>query len=58
MIFIAGLEDHEHACDNIASRPKWKQFSLQVVGNIVSDPMNTRRTRSQFEEASHALLAT
>jgi hypothetical protein len=39
-------------------RPKWAHTTLQDVGDLVSDPVNTRRTRSDFEEPPIALTAT
>jgi hypothetical protein len=39
-------------------RPKWAQTSLQDAGDLIGDPADTRRTRSDFEEPPVALTAT
>ena len=31
-------------------RPKWAQKLIEVARNIVGDPSNRRRTRSQFQD--------
>jgi hypothetical protein len=38
--------------------PKWAQSTLQATGDLVGDPMDLRRMRSQFEEPPHALTTT
>jgi hypothetical protein len=37
--------------------PTWAEKTLQDAGELVSDPANTRRTRSQFFGAPQALDA-
>jgi hypothetical protein len=39
-------------------RPKWAQTTLQDAGDLVGDPADTRRTRSDFEKPLLALTAT
>jgi hypothetical protein len=39
-------------------RPKWAQTTLQDAGDLVGDPTDTRRTRSDFEEPPLALTST
>jgi hypothetical protein len=39
-------------------RPKWAQTTLQDARDLVGDPTNTRRTRSDFEEPPIALTTT
>jgi hypothetical protein len=38
--------------------PKWAQTTLQEVGDLVGDPTDQRRMRSQFEDPPHALTTT
>jgi hypothetical protein len=38
--------------------PTWAEKTLQDAGELVSDPADTRRTRSQFFGAPQALAAT
>ena len=39
-------------------RPKWAQTTLQDAGDLFGDPVDTRRTRSNFEEPPIALTST
>ena len=39
-------------------RPKWAKKLIEDVGNIVEDPSNQRRTRSQFQYDNLALMHT
>jgi hypothetical protein len=39
-------------------RPKWAKTTLQDAGDLVGDPADTRRTRSDFEEPPLALTST
>jgi hypothetical protein len=39
-------------------RPKWEQTTLQDVGDLVGDPTDTRRNRSDFKEPPVALTTT
>jgi hypothetical protein len=50
--------DHLDAFAEPKQRPKWAHTTLQVVGDLVGDPSNTRRTRSDFEEPPVALTTT
>jgi hypothetical protein len=36
-------------------RPKWAKTTLHDAGDLVGDPADTRRTRSDFEEPPLAL---
>ena len=36
---------------NIPTRPKWEVRTIHAAGELVGNPNNTRRTRSQFESA-------
>jgi hypothetical protein len=38
--------------------PKWVQSTLQEVGDLARDPLDSRRTRSYHEEPSHVLLSS
>ena len=40
------------------SRPKWAKTTLQHVGDLVGDPVDTRRNRYDFEEPPLSLIAT
>jgi hypothetical protein len=40
------------------SRPKWAKTTLQDARDIVGDPVDTRRNRSDFEEPPLALIST
>jgi hypothetical protein len=50
--------EHPDAVVEPEKRPKWAQTTLQDVGNLVGDPADTRRIRSDFEEPPIALVAT
>jgi hypothetical protein len=54
----SNLNDHDHGMDDPEIRPKWAQKTLQSAGELVGDPTDLRRTRSQFEGAPHVLTAT
>jgi hypothetical protein len=58
MISESDSEDEKHANNDSHQTPKWVQSTLQAVGDLVGDLMDPRRTRSQFEEAPHALTTT
>jgi hypothetical protein len=49
---------HPDADVELEPRPKWAQTTLQDAGDLVGDPVDTRRTRSNFEEPPLALTAT
>jgi hypothetical protein len=58
-------EDSEHADaqsvqadEEPQQRPKWAQTTLQDAGDLVGDPTDLRRTRSQFEEPPRVLTTT
>ena len=36
---------------HIPTRPKWAGKTIHAVGELVGNPTNTKRTRSQFESA-------
>jgi hypothetical protein len=48
---------HEHACVDLEPRPKWAHLILPTTDDLADDPIDLRRTRSQFEEAPHALIS-
>ena len=57
---VQSYEELEHL-DAVAEpeqRPKWAQTTLQYAGDLVGDPTDTRRTRSDFEEPPIALTST
>jgi hypothetical protein len=49
---------HADADAEPEKRPKWAKTTLQDVGDLVGDPVDTRRTRSDFEEPPLALTST
>jgi hypothetical protein len=51
------LEVHEHVIIDLNLRPRWAQHTQQVTKDLVGEPTNPRRTRSQFEGVLHALIA-
>jgi hypothetical protein len=50
--------EHPDTVAEPEKRPKWAQTTLQDVGDLVGDPADTRRTRSDFKEPPVALTAT
>ena len=50
--------EHLDAIVELEQRPKWAQTTLQDAGDLVGDPNDTRRTRSDFEEPPIALTST
>jgi hypothetical protein len=50
--------EHPYAVAELEQRPKWAQTTLQDARDLVGDPVNTRRTRSDLEEPHVALTAT
>jgi hypothetical protein len=49
---------YEDAYVEPETRPKWAQTTLQNAGDLVGDPTNTRRNRSDFEDLPLALTTT
>jgi hypothetical protein len=49
---------HPYADAEPQQRPKWAQTTLQDEIDLVGDPADTRRTRSNFEEPLISLTAT
>jgi hypothetical protein len=50
--------DHPNVVAEPKKNPKWAQKTLQDVGDLVGDPSDTRRTRSDFKEPPVALTTT
>jgi hypothetical protein len=50
--------EHPDAVAELEQRPKWAQTTLQDAGDLVGDPANIRRTRSDFKEPPIALTTT
>jgi hypothetical protein len=50
--------EHSDAVAEPEQRPKWAQTTLQDAGDLVGDPVDTRRTQFDFEEPLVALTAT
>jgi hypothetical protein len=48
---------HPYVDAELEKRPKWAKTSLQDVGDLVGDPTDTRRTRSNFKEPPLALTS-
>jgi hypothetical protein len=38
--------------------PKWAQSTLHDAGDLVGDPVDPRRTISQYEDSPHVITAT
>jgi hypothetical protein len=53
-----GESKHLDAVAEPEQRPKWEQTTLQDARDLVGDPVNNKRTRSDFEEPPVALTAT
>jgi hypothetical protein len=49
---------HQDADAEIEKRPKWAQTTLQDAWDLIGDPNDTRRTRSDFEEPPLAVATT
>jgi hypothetical protein len=49
---------HPDAVAEPEKRPKWAHTTLQVVGDLIGDPTDTRRTRYDCEEPPVALTST
>jgi hypothetical protein len=56
--FRSDTEDEEQVMASPTQFPTWAEKTLQDAGELVGDPADTRRTRSQFFGAPQALAAT
>jgi hypothetical protein len=56
--FGSDIEDEEQVMASPTQFPTWAEKTLQDAGELVGDPADTRRTRSQFFGAPQALAAT
>ena len=56
--FGSDIEDEEQVMAAPTQLPTWAEKTLQDAGELVGDPADTRRTRSQFFGAPQALAAT
>ena len=58
----SSLSHHSEANDSPphspSSSPLWARQTLQSAGDWVGDPLDTRRTRSQFQDAPHVFMTT
>jgi hypothetical protein len=54
-IFKSYSEDIENLDDDPDQRPKWEQSILSAFDYHMDDPINLRRTRSQFDGDPHML---
>ena len=43
--------DDMHADHDSPITPKWAEKTIQAVGDLVGDPLDSRKTRSQFHNA-------
>jgi hypothetical protein len=57
-VYLDANLEHPDVVVEPEQRPKWAQTTLQDAGNLVGDPADTRRTRSDFEEPPVALTST
>ena len=44
-------DDDMHAYHDSPTSPKWVEKTIQVAGDLARDPLDTRKTRSQFHNA-------
>jgi hypothetical protein len=56
--FGSDIEDEDQVMASPTQLPTWAEKTLQDAGELVGDPADTRRTRSQFFGAPQALAAT
>ena len=56
--FKSDTKDEYQVMDAPTQFPTWAEKTLQDAGELVGDPADTRRTRSQFFGAPQALAAT
>jgi hypothetical protein len=49
---------HPDADVELEQRPKWDQTTLQYAGDLIGDPSNTKRNRSDFEESLIVVTST
>jgi hypothetical protein len=56
--FRSDTEDEDQVISTPTQFPTWAEKTLQDVGELVGDPADTRRTRSQFFGAPQALATT
>jgi hypothetical protein len=50
--------EHPYVVVELEQRPKWEQTTLQDAGDLIGDPVDTRRSRSDFEDPPIALTST
>ena len=44
-------DDNMHSNNDSAIRPKWVEKTIQAVGDLTGDPLDSRKTTSQFHDA-------
>ena len=44
-------DDDMHSYHDSPIRPKWAEKTIQATGDLVGDPLDSRKTRSQFHNA-------
>jgi hypothetical protein len=49
------VQPNEETALELQQIPKWAQSTLQEVGNLAGDPLDSRRTRSHHADPSHVL---
>ena len=49
--------DSVHVDEEPEQMPKWAQSTLQDAEDLVGDSINLRRTKSQYENPPHVLIA-
>ena len=40
-----------NSCHDSPIHPKWDEKTIEAVGDLVGDPLDSRKTRSQFHNA-------
>ena len=48
------MDEYDIYVHESPSRPKWAEKTIQVVGDLVDNPLDPTKARSQFHNASYA----
>ena len=47
----SGIGDDMHSVHDSPIHPKWVEKTIEEAGDLVGDPLDSRKTRSQFHSA-------
>ena len=53
-IFDSEMAEDDVSEHDTPSRPKWEDKTIQDVGDLAGNPLDPKKTRSQFRNASYA----